>query len=141
MTTEQYDIKTNHDRLVLRKPRLRQVAKRWQQGVGQITLCKMTKRIINKMIGYGILVFVVGFFAGQFLTTYLQWLIPIGTLMTFTGVFFYFKTTSLTEEFTKNRNDDVLTYFWNVIVLKLWTFIFMLWMIPMNIVLLTRGRI
>jgi hypothetical protein len=101
----------------------------------------MTKRIINRLIGYGILVFVVGFFAGQFWTFYLQWLIPIGTIMTFTGVFFFFKTTNLTEEFTKDKNEDVLTYFWNVIVLKLWTFIFMLWMIPMNIALLTQGTI
>lgn len=101
----------------------------------------MTKRIVNRLIGYGILVFVVGFFTGQFWTVHLQWLIPIGTIMTFTGVFFFFKTTNLTDEFTKKKNDEFFTYFWNVIVLKLWTLIFVLWMIPMNIILLTRGRI
>jgi hypothetical protein len=97
--------------------------------------------MINRLVGYGILVFVIGFFAGQFLIGYLQWLIPIGTIMTFTGAFFFFKTTSLNAEFTKDKDDDILTYFWDVIVLKLWTFIFMLWMIPMNIILFTRGRI
>jgi hypothetical protein len=93
------------------------------------------------LIGYGILVFVVGFFAGQLLTAYLQWLIPMGTAMTFIGVFFFFKTTNLTVEFSKKKDDDILTYFWNVIVLKIWTLVFMLWMIPMNIILLTQGRI
>lgn len=101
----------------------------------------MTKRIVNRLIGYGILVFVVGFFAGQLLTAYLQWLIPMGTAMTFIGVFFFFKTTNLTVEFSKNPGDDILTYFWNVIVLKLWVLIFILWMIPMNIILLARGGI
>jgi hypothetical protein len=111
------------------------------QGVGHIYHQKMTKGKINRLIGYGILVFVVGFFAGQFWTPYLLWLIPIGTIMTFTGVFFFFKTTNLTDEFTKRKNDDVLTYFWNVLVLKLWTFMFMVWMITMNVVLLTEGKI
>jgi mannose/fructose/N-acetylgalactosamine-specific phosphotransferase system component IIC len=101
----------------------------------------MTKRKINRLIGYGILVFIFGFFAGQFLFTYLQFLIPIGTLVTFTGVFFYFKTTNLINEFTKYRNEDILTYFWNVIVLKLWTFIFVLWMITVNIILLSQSVI
>ncbi len=89
------------------------------------------------MIGYGILVFVMGFSLGQ-IVNYLLWLIPIGTLMTCTGVFFFFKMTNLSKEFTKDPSDDILTYFWNAIVLKLWTFIFMLWMISMNIILLLR---
>ncbi len=93
------------------------------------------------MIGYGILVFVLGFSLGQILNTYLLWLIPIGTLMTFTGVFFFFKMTNLKKEFTKDPSDDILTYFWNVIALKLWTFIFMLWMISMYIILLMEGKI
>jgi hypothetical protein len=115
-------------------------AKRCGQGGGQTTLHKRTKRVINRLIGYGILVFLIGFYTRQFLTENLQWLIPIGTLMTFTGVFFFFKTTNLTDEFTKNKNDDILTYFWNVIALKFWTFILILWMITMNITLFTHGR-
>lgn len=101
----------------------------------------MTRKTINRLIGYGILVFTIGFFTGQFLTIYLLWLIPIGTLMTFSGVFFFFKTTNLKNEFSKNKNDDFLTYFWNVLALKIWTLIFMLWMVPMNITLLTQVKI
>jgi hypothetical protein len=63
----------------------------------------MTKKRINRLIGYGILVFVVGLFAGQFWMLHLQLLIPIGTLMTFTGVFFFFKSTNMTDEFRKGQ--------------------------------------
>lgn len=64
---------------------------------------------------------------------------PIGSLMTFAGVFFFFKDTNLNEQFREPDHEDVLTYFWNVIVLKLWTFIFVLWMIVMNLMLLAKG--
>lgn len=101
----------------------------------------MTRKTINKLIGFGILLFVIGVFVGRIWIHDLQWLIPIGTLMTITGVFFFFKTTNLNDEFTKDKNEDILTYFWNVIVLKFWTFIFMLWMIPMNIIFLLPGKI
>lgn len=47
--------------------------------------------------------------------------------------------TDLTEQFKKNSNEDVMTYFWNVLVLKLWTFIFVLWMIVMNLTLVSGG--
>ncbi len=93
------------------------------------------------MIGFGILIFLIGFAVGLSWISYLQWLMPAGSIMTFTGVFFFFKTTNLQEEFARGRNEDFLTYFWNVLVLKIWTFIFMLWMISMNLMLLTRGMI
>lgn len=101
----------------------------------------MTRKTITKLTGYGILIFVVGFFAGLFWINYIQWLIPVGTIMTFTGVFFFFRTTNLSDEFAWDKEEDLLTYFWNVVVLKFWTFIFILWMIPMNVLLLTRGKI
>jgi hypothetical protein len=71
----------------------------------------MTKTIINSLIGYGILVFVAGMVAGKYWTGYLLWLIPAWTVMTYIGAFFFFKTTNLIEEFRKDKNDDVLTYF------------------------------
>src|SRR5690606_7540630 len=76
---------------------------------------------INRLIGYGILVFLIGFVAGVNWIKYLQLLIPVGSLMTFFGVFYFLKQTNLQEEFRMNPKDDVLTYFWDVLVLKLWT--------------------
>jgi hypothetical protein len=99
----------------------------------------MKKNIINRLIGYGILIFLIGFIIGFFWVKYFQLLIPIGSLMTFIGVFYFFKETDLKIEFTKNKNDDILTYFWNVIVLKLWTLIFIIWMITLNLTLLFVG--
>jgi hypothetical protein len=99
----------------------------------------MTIKLINKLTGYGILLFSIGFFFGVHWIKYLQLLMPLGFLMTFAGVFFFFKDTDLREQFSKDSNEDVLTYFWNVLVLKLWTFIFVLWMLVMNITLMTEG--
>jgi hypothetical protein len=70
---------------------------------------------------------------------YLQLLIPIGSALTFTGVFYFFKDTNLAEQFRKDDNEDILTFFWNVVVLKLWTGIFIVWMIVMNMLLLFQG--
>lgn len=99
----------------------------------------MKKQTVNKLIGYGILIFSLGFFLGLHWIKFLQLLMPLGSLMTFVGVFFFFKETNLNIEFTKHPKDDILTYFWNVIVLKFWTFVFIVWMISMNLILLTRG--
>jgi hypothetical protein len=96
-------------------------------------------RTINRMIGYGVLVFLIGFFIGVHWIKYVQLLIPIGSLMAFCGVFFFFKETNLEEEFAMDPKDDVLTYFGDVILLKFWTFIILIWMIVMNLVLVTKG--
>lgn len=110
-------------------------------GHARAKLIMMTRKSITKLIGFGILLFVIGFFLGLFWIRYLQWLIPVGSVMTFAGVFLFFKVTNVIEEFAKDKSEDVLTYFWNTIVLKLWTLIFMLWMIPTNIILLVNGAI
>jgi hypothetical protein len=104
-------------------------------------LRQMTKKNINRLIGFGILTFVFGYALGFYLTRYFQLLIPIGTSLTFIGVYYFFKHTNLIEEFSKKPHEDMLTYFWNAIVLKLWTSIFILWMIGMNIFLLAKGFI
>lgn len=39
----------------------------------------------------------------------------------------------------EDSNDDILTYFWNVIVLKRWTYIFLVWLISMNLTLILKG--
>jgi hypothetical protein len=101
----------------------------------------MQIKTINKVIGYGILVFSIGFFSGLNWIKYLQLLMPIGSLMTFVGVFYFFKDTNLNDQFRKADNEDVLTYFWNVIVLKFWTFVFVLWMISMDLILIFNGLI
>jgi len=93
---------------------------------------------INRLIGYGILVFLVGFL-GLHLIEYVQLLMPVGSLLTFIGVFFFFKDTKLSDQFRKEPGEDALTYFWNVIVLKLWTFIIVVWMISMNLTLIFGG--
>ena len=94
---------------------------------------------INRLIGYGILVFLIGFFLGVNWIKSLQLLIPIGSLMTVFGVFYFLKQTNLQGEFREDPKDDVLTYFWDVLVLKLWTCMFLIWMIVMNWMLITRG--
>jgi hypothetical protein len=94
---------------------------------------------INRLIGYGILVFSIGFFLGVHWIKYLQLLMPLGSLMTFLGVIYFFKETNLEDQFKKHPREDMLTYFWNVIVLKLWTSIFVLWMITMDLTLITNG--
>lgn len=101
----------------------------------------MERKKINQLVGYGILIFLSGFFGGRFLHQFLQWLILLGSLMTFLGIYFFFKTVNLKTEFEFNQRDDFLTYFWNKLVLKLWTLIFTLWMIVMLIELLTTGHI
>jgi hypothetical protein len=99
----------------------------------------MEKRTINKLIGFGILIFSLGFFLGLHWIKLLQLLMPFGSVLTFTGVFYFFKETNLAVEFTKDPKDDVLTFFWNVVVLKFWTFVFVVWMIFMNISLMING--
>lgn len=101
----------------------------------------MKKQTINKLIGFGILIFSIGFFLGLHWIKLLQLLMPLGSFMTFVGVFYFFKETNLTAEFTKDPKDDILTFFWNVIVLKFWTFVFVFWMIAMNITLVINGLI
>lgn len=94
----------------------------------------------NNLIGYGILVFLFGFFAGTFWFKHFQWLILIGAGMTFSGIYFFFKKTNLWTEFAFD-GDDFLNYFWNTLALKIWTTIFALWMIVMVVILLTKGHI
>jgi hypothetical protein len=101
----------------------------------------MDRKRINYLIGYGILVFLLGFFAGTFWLNHFQWLILIGAGMTFTGIFFFFKKTDLWAEFAFNDGDDFLTYFWDTLALKIWTAIFALWMIVMVFNLLSTGQI
>lgn len=102
---------------------------------------KTTIKSINRLTGYGILLFLLGFLIGSNWIKYLQLLMPIGSLLTFLGIFLFFKKTNLREQFKREPKEDILTYFWNVIALKLWTFIFALWMILMNKVLISDGFI
>lgn len=99
----------------------------------------MTPQTTNRLIGYGILVFSIGFFIGVHWIKYVQLLMPLGSISTFIGVFYFLKNTNLTTEFTMNPKDDILTYFWNVIVLKLWTLTFVFWMVVMDLTLISRG--
>jgi hypothetical protein len=99
----------------------------------------MTKKQINWLIGIGIFLFLIGFLIGFHWFRYLQLLIPIGSFMTFAGVIIFFIMTDLDKEFSKKPTDDYLTFFWNVLALKVWTFILMTWMIVMNIMLITEG--
>ena len=101
---------------------------------------KMTnKKRINQLIGYGILVFVSGFVLGLTVNEYLQLLMPLGTISTYLGIIIFFKTTDLKSEFTQDKGEDPLSYFWNKIVLKFWSLIFAFWMFMMNIILVANG--
>ena len=99
----------------------------------------MKVKTINRFIGYGILIFLIGFFLGLYWIKYLQIAILIGSGLTFVGIFFFFNSLKLTDQFRKDPSDDFLTYFWNVIVLRFWTFIIAIWMILMSVILITHG--
>jgi hypothetical protein len=102
----------------------------------------MTRKNINRLIGYGILVFVAGFAGGLAWSRYIQLLMPVGSIFTFIGVVYFLIDLDLNEEFPNARMDDiddVLRYFWNYIVLKFWTSIFVFWMIVMLLMLPIRG--
>jgi hypothetical protein len=89
----------------------------------------MQIKTINRLIGYGILIFVLGNCMWALCLGRFAWFMHLGSILTFIGVFYFFKDTDLQEQFRKDPKEDVLTYFWNVIVLKLWTGIFVLIMI------------
>lgn len=98
------------------------------------------KRVnINRLIGYGVLTFAVGYIVGYAWVKPLQYLILVGTLMTYSGIISFFKETDLNQEFKAEKGEDAMTYFWNRIVLKVWTFIFMVWMLFASTILLFAG--
>jgi hypothetical protein len=99
----------------------------------------LTWKTINKLIGFGVLVFAMGYIAGIAWNRYFQLLIPVGFLMTQSGTILYLKYTNLKEEFKINPKESPLTYFWNVIVLKMWTIILLLMMAMVNLSLLING--
>lgn len=101
----------------------------------------MNKKNITKLIGFGILIFLTGFVLSSFGVIAFQWLIPLGAIMNFLGIYFFFKSIDLGKEFEFKTGDDFLTYFWNVLVLKIWTFIFSVWMVIMIIELINHGHI
>ncbi|MEP2671558.1 MAG: hypothetical protein ABJH04_21315 [Cyclobacteriaceae bacterium] len=87
---------------------------------------EFSKMTFGRLIGYGILVFWIG----EFGAIWIEFLSPIkliGFAMTSYGIYVWFKTKRFADEF-RYENEDVLTYFWNKIVLKLWTFILYTWM-------------
>lgn len=98
----------------------------------------MKKQTINRLVGVGIILFLVGFFLGEYWMEGFHLLIPLGTVCTLTGIFYFFKTTDWVVEFTKDPQDDLITYFWNVLALKIWTFLLTLWMLVMCIELILR---
>jgi len=97
----------------------------------------MLRKRINQLIGYGILVFVGGFVLGLAVNKYFQLLIPIGTISTYLGIIIFFRTTNLKAEFEFSKDEDFLTYFWNKIVLKFWTFVFSIWMLILNMIFIS----
>jgi hypothetical protein len=99
----------------------------------------MKIRIINWTIGSGIIVFLTGFIIGIHWIKYFQILMSVGFLITSIGIFYFFKDTNLTEQFRKDRREDILTYFWNVLFFNVETFIFVVWMITMNLILIFDG--
>src|SRR5690606_18413862 len=44
----------------------------------------MSKKSLNRLIGFGILIFLIGFAVGLSWIDYLRWLMPVGSIMTFT---------------------------------------------------------
>ena len=82
----------------------------------------------RRYIGFGILIFFLGGFGAYWLNS-LVVLKLLGFLSTTYGIIKWFKATTLSEEFQKEEGEDLLTYFWNKILLQLWTFILYSWML------------
>jgi hypothetical protein len=99
----------------------------------------MKKNKVYILVCGGILIFVAGLIV-RYLYDFV-WLIPFGTLLTFFGIFEFFRTTDFKTEFYFDERDDFLTYFWNVIALKGWTLIFSVWMLGENYSMFIAGKI
>lgn len=98
----------------------------------------MKKNTFYILVSMGILLF----FAGLIIRSVYQfvWLIPLATALTLTGIVQFFRVTDFRTEFIFDVRDDIMTYFWNVIVLKLWSFIFIVWMLAENFSMFIQGR-
>ena len=94
---------------------------------------------ITKLIGYGILIFVLGFILGLLVHPAFQLLLPLGSVATYTGVFLYFRQKNVFIALRREQSEDVIFYFFNKIILKLWVLVFMAGMLAMNLMLIDQG--
>jgi len=103
-------------------------------------LIKSSKNV-TAVILFGSAIALMGYIIGHNWVQYFQWFIPLGTFIVFLGIYYFFKTVDLAKEFEFKDDDDFLAYFWNVLVLKIWTFIIFIWMILGSLKLIRNGEI
>lgn len=72
----------------------------------------------------GFLLFVAGNILIFFHLKSLEFVKVIGTAISIYGVIQWLRTKGLADKFKKEKNEDGLTYFWNKLVIRLWSGIF-----------------
>lgn len=101
-------------------------------GVAANKIQASQRRKINRLIGYGILIFFIALVTFYWFP-FMKYFIPIGTILTYYGSFLFLKNTNLREEFKFENGMGFLTYFWDKLALKIWTIIFLLSMLGVNL--------
>ena len=76
----------------------------------------------------GFLLFLVGYVSAFFDFGLLEFLNPIGTLISIYALIQWFRSSGLGNKFTREKGEDGLTYFWNKIVIRLWSGMFFAFM-------------
>ncbi len=69
----------------------------------------------------GFLLFLVGYILVFFELGLFEILKPIGTLISTYAIVQWLRTSGLGDKFKKEKEDDGLTYFWNKVVIRLWS--------------------
>lgn len=76
----------------------------------------------------GFLLFLVGYISVFFDFGLFEFLKPIGTLISIYAIIQSLRVSGLGDKFKREKDEDELTYFWNKVVIQLWSgmlFIFM----------------
>lgn len=76
----------------------------------------------------GVVVFFMGYTLMFISYGLFQFLEPIGTLISSIAIIKWLRKPGLREKFQRDEGEDGLTYFWNKLAIKLWSFILFLYM-------------
>ena len=87
----------------------------------------MTKN--PKLLFYvGFSIFLLGHFSELVSLEFLEFLQIVGSLIALGSIVLWFMTPNFSEKFKREKGEDALTYFWNKIVIRLWSGMFLMFM-------------
>ena len=69
----------------------------------------------------GFLLFLVGYISVFFDFGLFEFLKPLGTLISIYAIIQWLMTSGLGEKLKREKDEDALTYFWNKVVIRLWS--------------------